>query len=147
MLLCEYVLNSTRAPPSEALLFHTLLQLYLADDLPEEQDEQSMAATSETTRRYLMAPLSFFSSCVCQPCLSRQARLAGVCHLCLFRMEWCKSGDKQSVPLPDVPGCELRLAHTARLTSNWTRQLRSGMLTAQASHDSSCRFGHPTVKG
>ena len=59
MLLCEYVLNSTRAPPSEALLFHTLLQLYLADDLPEEQDEQSMAATSETTRRYLMAPLSF----------------------------------------------------------------------------------------
>ncbi len=51
MLLCEYVLNSTRAPPSEALLFHTLLQLYLADDLPEEQDEQSMAATSETTRR------------------------------------------------------------------------------------------------
>ena len=51
MLLCEYVLNSTRAPPSEALLFHTLLQLYLADDLPEEQDDQSMAATSETTRR------------------------------------------------------------------------------------------------
>ena len=54
MLLCEYVLNSTRAPPSEALLFHTLLQLYLADDLPEEQDEQSMAATSETTRRYVL---------------------------------------------------------------------------------------------
>ncbi len=52
MLLCEYVLNSTRAHPSEALLFHTLLQLYLAEDLPEEQDEQSMAATSETTRRY-----------------------------------------------------------------------------------------------
>ena len=51
MLLCEYVLNSTRAPPSEALLFHTLLQLYLADDVPEEHDDQSMAATSETTRR------------------------------------------------------------------------------------------------
>ena len=56
MLLCEYVLNSTRAPPSEALLFHTLLQLYLADDPPEEQDEQSMAATSETTRRYVLPP-------------------------------------------------------------------------------------------
>ena len=56
MLLCEYVLNSTRAPPSEALLFHTLLQLYLAEDLPEEQDEQSMAATSETTRRCLPHP-------------------------------------------------------------------------------------------
>lgn len=51
MLLCEYVLNSTRAPPSEALLFHTLLQLYLAEGPPEEEDEQSMAATSETTRR------------------------------------------------------------------------------------------------
>ena len=65
MLLCEYVLNSTRAHPSEALLFHTLLQLYLAEDLPEEQDEQSMAATSETTRRYatvLLTPLNGFQN-------------------------------------------------------------------------------------
>ena len=34
MLLCEYVLNSTRAPPSEAVLYHTLLQLYLAGGRP-----------------------------------------------------------------------------------------------------------------
>lgn len=57
MLLCEYVLNSTRAPPSEALLFHTLLQLYLAESPLDEQDDQSMAATSETTRRCVPAAL------------------------------------------------------------------------------------------
>ena len=31
MLLCEFVLNSLRSPPSEALLYHTLLELYLSD--------------------------------------------------------------------------------------------------------------------
>ncbi|KAK9842420.1 hypothetical protein WJX84_001767 [Apatococcus fuscideae] len=31
MLLCEFVLNSLRSPPSEALLYHTLLELYLND--------------------------------------------------------------------------------------------------------------------
>ncbi len=82
MLLCEYVLNSTRAPPSEALLFHTLLQLYLADDLPEEQDEQSMAATSETTRRQSYGASFLLSSCAVPIFVSRQAWLAGVYHVC-----------------------------------------------------------------
>jgi hypothetical protein len=51
MLLCEFVLNSTRAPPSEAFLYHTLLQLYLADRLPDDEAEGE-ASTSQTKRRW-----------------------------------------------------------------------------------------------
>ena len=29
MLLCEFILNSTRAPPGEEFLYHTLLELHL----------------------------------------------------------------------------------------------------------------------
>lgn len=52
MLLCEFVLNSMRAPPSEALLYHTLLQLYLAENLCEDPEgEESGVAVSQTKRR------------------------------------------------------------------------------------------------
>ena len=36
MLLCEFILNSQPAPPGEPFLLRTLLELYLADALPEE---------------------------------------------------------------------------------------------------------------
>ncbi|KAI8469810.1 MAG: hypothetical protein J3K34DRAFT_511770 [Monoraphidium minutum] len=37
MLLCEFVLNSSQAsPPGERQLYHTLLELYLAEALPDE---------------------------------------------------------------------------------------------------------------
>lgn len=50
MLLCEFVLNSTRAPPNEAFLYHTLLQLYLADRLSDDEADGE-ASTSQTKRR------------------------------------------------------------------------------------------------
>ena len=53
MLLCEYILNSTRSPPSEEVLYHTLLQLYLAEDAPEEtESEEAVPSTSQAARRY-----------------------------------------------------------------------------------------------
>ena len=36
MLLCEFILNSQPAPPGEPFLLRTLLELYLADELPDE---------------------------------------------------------------------------------------------------------------
>ena len=36
MLLCEFILNSTRTPPGEEFLYHTLLELHLMGD--EEQN-------------------------------------------------------------------------------------------------------------
>ena len=32
MLLCEFILNSTQAPPGEEFLYHTLLELHLMGD-------------------------------------------------------------------------------------------------------------------
>ena len=40
MLLCEFILNSTRAPPGEEFLYHTLLELHLMGDGEEEQSTQ-----------------------------------------------------------------------------------------------------------
>jgi hypothetical protein len=39
MLLCEFVLNSQQQPPHEQLLYHTLLELYLQEALPDEPGE------------------------------------------------------------------------------------------------------------
>ncbi len=50
ILLCEFVLNSTRAPPREEALYHTLLQLYLAERLADEPDAEA-AAASQPARR------------------------------------------------------------------------------------------------
>ena len=46
MLLCEYILNSTHTPPSEDVLYHTLLQLYLAEDLPPLKGSEGGSAPS-----------------------------------------------------------------------------------------------------
>ena len=53
MLLCEYILNSTHSPPSEDVLYHTLLQLYLAEDPPPLKggEEGSAPAVSPAARR------------------------------------------------------------------------------------------------
>ena len=40
MLLCEFILNSTRTPPGEEFLYHTLLELHLMGD--EEQNPGSV---------------------------------------------------------------------------------------------------------
>ena len=32
VLLCEFILNSTRTPPGEEFLYHTLLELHLMGD-------------------------------------------------------------------------------------------------------------------
>lgn len=50
MLLCEFVLNSTRAPPREQALYHTLLQLYLAERLADEPDTAAAAAAQPARR-------------------------------------------------------------------------------------------------
>ena len=50
MLLCEFVLNSTRAPPREQALYHTLLQLYLAERLADEPDSDAAAAAQPARR-------------------------------------------------------------------------------------------------
>ena len=50
MLLCEFVLNSTRAPPREEALYHTLLQLYLAERLADEPDTEAAAAAQPARR-------------------------------------------------------------------------------------------------
>jgi len=50
MLLCEFVLNSTRAPPREEALYHTLLQLYLAERLVDEPDAAAAAAAQPGRR-------------------------------------------------------------------------------------------------
>lgn len=50
MLLCEFILNSQAAPPGEAFLFHTLLELYLADALPDENAQPS-PTSSQSVRR------------------------------------------------------------------------------------------------
>ena len=36
MLLCEFILNTQSAPPNRQMLYHTLLELYLAEALPDE---------------------------------------------------------------------------------------------------------------
>ena len=43
MLLCEFILNSTRAPPGEEFLYHTLLELHLIghQDTPTESSTAS----------------------------------------------------------------------------------------------------------
>ena len=40
MLLCEFILNSTRAPPGEEFLYHTLLELHLMGAGEEDQTTQ-----------------------------------------------------------------------------------------------------------
>ena len=45
MLLCEFILNSQPAPPGEPFLLRTLLELYLADALPEEAAGDADAGT------------------------------------------------------------------------------------------------------
>ena len=52
MLLCEFIMNSTRAPPSEAALYHTLLQLYLAGtkETQAESEEPSKPPPRLATR-------------------------------------------------------------------------------------------------
>lgn len=48
MLLCEFILNSTRAPPGEEFLYHTLLELHLMghEDTPTESTSTSAAAAA-----------------------------------------------------------------------------------------------------
>lgn len=50
MLLCEFIMNSTRSPPAEEALYLTLLQLYLAGDTETSRDE-SVPSTSPAARR------------------------------------------------------------------------------------------------
>ena len=35
VLLCEFILNSTRSPPGEEFLYHILLELYLTGSLQD----------------------------------------------------------------------------------------------------------------
>lgn len=52
MLLCEFILNSTQAPPGEEFLYHTLLELHLMghEDEPPQlpRTTPSGAATAST---------------------------------------------------------------------------------------------------
>ncbi|KAK9806296.1 hypothetical protein WJX72_009074 [[Myrmecia] bisecta] len=48
ILLCEFVLNSNRSPPSEHVLYHTLLELYLTDRSDEEANVDDGAGEAAT---------------------------------------------------------------------------------------------------
>ena len=45
MLLCEFILNSTQAPPGEEFLYHTLLELHL---MGHEDEPPQLPRTSPT---------------------------------------------------------------------------------------------------
>ena len=47
MLLCEFILNSTQAPPGEKFLYHTLLELHLMGD--DDQPPQLPQTTPNST--------------------------------------------------------------------------------------------------
>ena len=51
MLLCEFILNSAGPAASQGALYLTLLQLYLAEDEPEQADEDSAPTVSPEVRR------------------------------------------------------------------------------------------------
>lgn len=48
MLLCEFILNSTRAPPGEEFLYHTLLELHLMGDGEDQDSQSASSATAES---------------------------------------------------------------------------------------------------
>ncbi len=50
MLLCEFILNSTRAPPGEEFLYHTLLELHLMGDEEDQAAQPAGVATAEPSR-------------------------------------------------------------------------------------------------
>ena len=45
MLLCEFILNSTQAPPGEEFLYHTLLELHLMGDGDQPPQPSQTAPT------------------------------------------------------------------------------------------------------
>ena len=47
MLLCEFILNSTRAPPGEEFLYHPLLELHLMGH--EDTQPLDVSAAPQTT--------------------------------------------------------------------------------------------------
>ena len=49
MLLCEFILNSTRAPPGEEFLYHTLLELHLMGDEEDQATQPASSAATETS--------------------------------------------------------------------------------------------------
>ena len=48
MLLCEFILNSTRAPPGEEFLYHTLLELHLMGDDDDDAQAVQLPGTPPT---------------------------------------------------------------------------------------------------
>ena len=73
MLLCEFILNSQPAPPGEPFLLRTLLELYLAEALPDEAvnggggggDVGTRVPAASTKVRRCVAV------CPCCPCCGR----------------------------------------------------------------------------
>ena len=51
MLLCEFILNSAEPAATQGPLYLTLLQLYLAQDEPEQVDGDSAPTVSPEARR------------------------------------------------------------------------------------------------
>ena len=51
MLLCEFILNSTGPAATDAALYRTLLQLYLAEDDPAENGTDAALSVSPVARR------------------------------------------------------------------------------------------------
>ena len=55
MLLCEFILNSTRAPPGEEFLYHTLLELHLMGDEEDQGSQSAGSATAESAAQGVSA--------------------------------------------------------------------------------------------
>ncbi len=55
MLLCEFILNSTRVPPGEEFLYHTLLELHLMGDEEDQGSQPAGSATAESAAQSMSA--------------------------------------------------------------------------------------------
>ena len=74
MLLCEFILNSTRTPPGEEFLYHTLLELHLMGD--EEQNPGLPRFANRIQYSCLMPVLDHLSRSSCKHTVL-QLRLMG----------------------------------------------------------------------
>ena len=65
MLLCEFILNSQPEPPGETFLFHTLLELYLEDHLPDESPDVPAGGPAPPASRNVRRSASWHPCCMC----------------------------------------------------------------------------------
>jgi hypothetical protein len=69
LYLCEFILfNSSGSPPNEQLLYHTLLELYLADQLVDQDGEAGVNAAEVLPQVKLLGQPLLLAKCSCKSC-------------------------------------------------------------------------------